>query len=94
MDFYFPDLNLAIEINGFLHFQPIYGREKLQRIQKTDKEKADKCLQAGIQLCIINVSKEPHLTQNLKDKHWKTVKELVASNEKRAGYTNEQVSSL
>lgn len=94
LDFYFPDLSLAIEINGFLHYKPVYGDEKLKRIQKTDREKADKCLQAGIRLCIIDVSREPHLTQELKEKHWNTVKELVAPNEKRAGYTNVQVSFL
>jgi len=94
LDFYFPELKLAIEINGFLHYQPIYGSEKLERIQEIDREKADKCGRAGIKLYIIDVSREPHLTQNIKEKHWKTVKKLVASQKKRAGYTNEQVSLL
>jgi hypothetical protein len=94
LDFYFSELKLAIELNGILHFQPIYGFEKLNRIQEIDKEKAKKCDQAGIKLHIIDVSREPHLTQKIKEKHWKAVKELVASLEKRAGYTNAQVSLL
>ena len=94
LDFYFPELKLAVEINGFLHYQPIYGSEKLGRIQEIDREKAYKCGQASIELYIIDVSREPHLTRSIKEKHWKTVKELVASAEKRAGYTNEQVSLL
>ena len=32
-----------------------------------------------IKLCVINVSDEPHLTQKIKEKHWKTIKELVTS---------------
>jgi hypothetical protein len=94
LDFYFPELKLAIELNGILHYQPIYGSEKLNKIQLIDKIKADECLKAGIKLHIINVSKETHLTQKIKEKHWKTVKELVTSVEKCADYTDEQVSLL
>ena len=32
--------------------------------------------------------------QMIKEKHWKTIKELVTSEVKRAGYTDEQVSFL
>jgi len=53
LDFYFPELELAIEINGFLHFQPIYGFDKLKRIQEIDKEKVDKCCRAGVELYVI-----------------------------------------
>lgn len=91
LDFYFPELNLAIEINGFLHYQPIYGSDKLKRIQEIDREKVDKCRQTNIKSYIIDVSRDFHLTQKLKDKHWGTVKKLVTSEEKRADYTNEQV---
>ncbi len=94
LDFYFPELKPAIEINGFLHYQPIYGSGKLKRIQEIDREKADKCRQTSIKLFIIDVSQEFHLSQKVKDKHWETVKKLVASEKKRADYTNEQVFLL
>ena len=29
LDFYFPTLKLAIQINGPLHYYPIYGKKKL-----------------------------------------------------------------
>lgn len=77
LDFYFPELGLAIEINGFLHYKAIFGVEKLERIQKLDTEKALRCKKAGIILHIIDVSNEPHLTRDLKSKHWNTVKELI-----------------
>ena len=38
-DIRIPSLNLAIELNGFLHYKPVYGQEKLERIQKNDQEK-------------------------------------------------------
>lgn len=94
LDFYFPELKLAVEINGFLHFKPIYGLEKLNRIQEIDSEKAEKCRQMNIELHIIDVSQEFHLTLELKEKHWRSIKELVTFKRKCAGYTNEQVSFL
>ncbi len=94
MDFYFPELNTAVEINGYLHFKPIFGLEKLKRIREIDREKAERCRQMNIELHIIDVSQEFYLTANLKEKHWKNIKELVTSYKKRAGYTDEQVSFL
>jgi hypothetical protein len=85
-------LKLAIELNGILNFKPICGSEKLEQIQKIDREKAERCLKAGIKLYIIDVSTEPYLTQEIKEKHWKTFKELVTSRWKCAGHTDEQVS--
>ncbi len=89
LDFYFPELKLAVEINGFLHYKPIYGSEKLERIQEIDREKANKCSQLNIKLCVVDVSCEPHLTQKIKEKHWRTIKQLVASTKKREDQTNE-----
>ncbi len=91
LDFYFPQLGMAIEFNGIFHYQPIYGREKLTRIQNRDKEKVERCLQTGIKLFVIDVSQEIHTTQHVKEKYWARVKELVTSKQKRAGHTNEQV---
>ena len=39
LDFYFPTLKIAIQINGIFHYEPIYGQNKLDRIQKLDEEK-------------------------------------------------------
>ena len=32
LDFYFPQLKLAIEINGIVHYEPIYGSNKFDKI--------------------------------------------------------------
>lgn len=94
LDFYFPDLKLAIELNGILHFQPIYGKEKLLRIQEIDTEKRKSCFKSGIELIIFDVSRENQLTQKIKDKNWKKVKELVTSKSEVCRLHHEQVSSL
>jgi len=46
LDLYFPDLNLAIEINGPFHYKPIYDKEKLFQIQNNDVLKRDSCINA------------------------------------------------
>lgn len=94
LDFYFPELRLAIEVNGIFHYEPIYGQEKLERIQENDKQKVARCLQAGIELFIIDVSNESHLTLKAKEKYWMIFKELVTSFQRSAGHTNAQVSSI
>lgn len=92
LDFYFLDLACAIELNGVVNYLPIYGEEKLARIQKNDRRKARRCLKAGIELVVLDVSDREYLTQKRKEKYWMKVKELVTSFQKRAGHTNVQVS--
>ncbi len=93
LDFYFPQLKSAIEFNGIFHYEPIYGKEKLRRIQELDKRKIDSCSDIGVQLFVIDISRVVHLTQEAKEKYWQVVKELVTSFQRRAGHTNVQVSS-
>lgn len=69
LDFYFPELKFAVELNGPTHYEPIYGLEKLSQIQKNDKQKFKLCHEAGIELMIVDVSKVKHLTEKVK-KHY------------------------
>ena len=57
LDFYFPDLKLAFELNGIFHYEPIYGAEKLASIQNNDHRKFAACAEAGISLCVIDTSR-------------------------------------
>lgn len=56
LDIYIPSLKLAFELNGIFHYEPIYGQEKLQKIQNNDDRKFQACLERGIELCIIDTS--------------------------------------
>lgn len=54
LDFYFPSLKLAIEINGIYHYEPIHGSDKLTQIQNNDKAKLRACDEKNIDLIIVS----------------------------------------
>lgn len=56
LDIFIPSLNLAIEINGIFHYEPIFGIDKLQKIQNNDNNKFLACIEHKIDLCIIDAS--------------------------------------
>jgi hypothetical protein len=53
-DIAIPSLKIAVEWNGIVHFEPIYGHEKLSAIQRKDAEKKLKATELGIHLIIIS----------------------------------------
>ena len=57
LDLYIPSLRIAFELNGIFHYEPIYGKEKLNQITNNDNRKFQACLENNIELCIIDVSK-------------------------------------
>lgn len=56
LDIYIPSLNLAFELNGIFHYEPIYGADKLKKIQNNDDRKFQACLEKDIELVIMDVS--------------------------------------
>lgn len=58
LDIYAPSLNLAFELNGIFHYEPIFGVDKLAQTQNNDNRKFQACLENGIELCIIDSSKQ------------------------------------
>ena len=77
LDFYFPELKLAVELNGIFHYEPIYGEEKLSQIQNNDTRKFQACLERGIELCIVDSSKCKYLKQSAKDEFYNIFKSLL-----------------
>jgi hypothetical protein len=77
LDFYFPDLHLAIELNGIFHFEPIFGKKKLDQTQNNDKKKIFACNQKEINLAIIDTSASTHFNQKAKNKYWKIVNNII-----------------
>jgi len=53
LDFYFPDINFAVEINGSYHYLPIKGIKTLNNQKKRDSRKRKMCKKLGIILRVI-----------------------------------------
>jgi hypothetical protein len=77
LDFYIPSLNLAFELNGIFHYEPIFGKEKLERTQNNDKRKFQACLEKGIELVIIDSSKESYFKENRAKSYLKIMTDII-----------------
>lgn len=77
LDFYFPSLKFAIELNGIVHYEPIYGVDKFEKIQNNDKRKAIACYEKGIELAIIDTSNCKYLSNTAKEKYSTIVCDLL-----------------
>ena len=64
LDVYIPSLKLAFEIQGIFHYEPIFGQEKLDQIQKNDINKELTCNELGITLIKVDISKLKRCTEN------------------------------
>lgn len=75
LDIHIPSLNLAFELNGIFHYEPIHGQDKLSSIQNNDSRKFQACLEREIELVIIDAS---HLTY-FKPKHGMKYYEIISN---------------
>lgn len=69
LDIYIPSLNLAFELNGIFHYEPIYGTNKLQQIQENDISKSKACHEAKIDLCTIDTSGQKYFKESTSKKY-------------------------
>lgn len=80
LDIYIPSLNLAFEINGIFHYEPIFGVDKLNRTIKNDNNKFKVCHDKGISLCVINTSKETYFKPTKSQKYLDIITEIINNN--------------
>lgn len=79
LDFFFPEIMFALELNGIFHYEPIYGQDKLERIQASDQQKIIKCAEAGIELCILDISSCKRFTAKSGEKFYLKIKPILDS---------------
>lgn len=79
LDIYFPSLSLAFELNGIFHYEPIFGKDKLNQIENNDQRKMQACLEQGIELCIIDTSGLKYFKERNAEKYLTIITNLVNS---------------
>jgi endo-alpha-1,4-polygalactosaminidase (GH114 family) len=77
LDIYIPSLSLAFELNGILHYNPIYGTEKLQQIQNNDNKKIKECKEKQINLVIIDTRKQNYFKEKTSKEYLKIITETI-----------------
>lgn len=77
LDIYIPTLNLAFELNGIFHYEPIYGEDKLKQIKNNDNRKFQACLERKIELCIVDVSSMEYFKIDKCQKYLKIITDII-----------------
>jgi hypothetical protein len=77
LDIYFPELKLAFELNGIFHYESIYGQDKLNQIQNNDNRKFQACIEADIELCIIDSSSLKYFKESNAQKYLDIIAKII-----------------
>lgn len=77
LDIYIPSLNLAIELNGIFHYEPIFGKDKLGKIQENDVSKSKACIDNKIDLCIIDTSQQKYVKPKTSQKYLDIITTII-----------------
>jgi len=78
LDIYIPSFKLAIELNGIFHYEPIFGDEKLQKIQNNDDRKFQACLEKKIELVLIDISSQKYFKSKSSQKFLNIITEIIS----------------
>ena len=80
LDIYIPSLKLAFELNGIFHYEPIYGKDKLQSIKNNDTRKFQACIEKGISLCIVDSSQQKRFSPKSSQKYLDIIVNIIEDN--------------
>ena len=83
LDIYIPSLNIAFELNGPVHYQPVFGKtegkkiKKFETVKNHDLQKQIICQEKGIGLYIVDVSKHRYKTKEGNAYYLELVKDCI-----------------
>lgn len=77
LDIYIPSLNLAFELNGIFHYEPIFGIDKLDKTKLNDISKSKACIDAKIDLCIIDTSTQKYVKPSTSQKYLDIINNII-----------------
>ncbi len=77
LDIYIPSLKLAFELNGIFHYEPIYGKDKLDKTQLNDQNKFELCIKNNINLCLIDVSSQKYFKEKTSQKYLNIILDII-----------------
>lgn len=81
LDIYIPSLNLAFELNGIFHYEPIYGENTLLKVKNNDNRKFQACIDKGIALCIIDTSSQKYFKESSSKKFLELIISIIERKE-------------
>jgi hypothetical protein len=81
LDIYIPSLEIAFELNGIFHYEPIFGESKLNQTQKNDQNKFKLCQEHKISLCIIDTSSQKYFKENSSKKYLDIITNIISKND-------------
>ena len=77
LDIYIPSLNLAFELNGIFHYEPIFGVNKLEKTQINDQNKFKLCIENKIDLCVIDTSNQKYVKPSTSQKYLDIINNII-----------------
>lgn len=80
LDIYIPSLKLAFELNGIFHYEQIYNEKSFNKIQNNDNRKFQKCIEKGISLCVIDISKQKYFKESTSIPFLNIIMDIIRQN--------------
>jgi len=82
---------IAFELNGIFHYEPVFGKDRLDSIQNKDKYKMQICAQNGLELCVIDTSAQKYFKPKGSEKYLCIITNLLATKKVFPNSTNVEV---